>query len=427
MTHQYLQVNQSGPLSGSVDLFGAKNGALVIMTSLLLTEGVSTLYNVPNSTDVQLMIKLLESLGALITFSVETHVMKVDTRSLHSETICPSVMNKMRASILAMGPLLARFGKAIVANPGGCLIGARPIDYHLKGFKTLGVAIEETTHSIIGTMSVNSNLNNRIIFEYPSVGATENILMAATLLPGQTTIINAALEPEVLDLILVLKKMGAQIETSAPATIIITGVSQLYSIEYEILPDRLEAGALLLAAAMTKGSITLNNARPYDMDIFLLKLQEMGHTIITTPGKQGITFHSTEDPQAVSFKTGPYPGFPTDLQAPMMAVQAMARGSCVVEETVFENRLMHVRELQKMGAHITMINNQTAQIKGVDTLYGAEVIAPDIRASCALVLAGLAAEGKTKIIGLHQWQRAYDGLEKKLIFLGANLEIIQEG
>ncbi|MBL4587955.1 UDP-N-acetylglucosamine 1-carboxyvinyltransferase, partial [Candidatus Babeliales bacterium] len=267
--------------------------------------------------------------------------------------------------------------------------------------------------------------SSRIVFQYPSVGATENILMAATLLPGETIIINAALEPEVFDLIKVLKKMGASIETEAPATIKISGVNRLKPMKHDIIPDRLEAGALLLAAAITKGSIQITNAQPENMDTFLTKLQEMGHAVVSSPGKPGISLIAHPEPVAVSFKTGPYPCFPTDLQAPMMAAQTVARGSCTIEETVFENRLMHVRELQKMGAHIT-VENQTASIKGAEALYGADVIASDIRASCSLVLAGLTAQGTTTMTGLHQWQRAYDGLEIKLQKLGADIWIQQD-
>ena len=298
-------------------------------------------------------------------------------------------MKKMRASILVMGPLLARFARAEVALPGGCTIGQSPVDYHIKNFKKMGVTIEECGDHL--TARADLLHAQRIVMEYPSVGATENTLMAAVLVPGTTTIINAALEPEVFDLIAVLRKMGAQITIEAPATIYIEGVAALQPIEHAIIPDRLEAGALLLSAAITGGTIILPQAHAYSMDVFLLKLEEMGHEVIVGPQGIGITLKATKEPKAISFKTAPYPGFPTDLQAPMMAALCLAEGKSVVEEMVFENRLLHVRELQKMGAQITSEHNK-AIILGVDKLYGTSVIATDIRASCALVLAGLVAQ-----------------------------------
>ena len=418
MNPSYMRIEQSLPLQGTVCLTGAKNAVLVIIASLILTRGKSTLKNVPASDDVFTMIHLLESLGAQTFFDQENHLLQVDTTQLYTWIVSPAIMKKMRASILVMGPLLARFGKAEVALPGGCVLGARPIDYHLKALKKMGVVFE--AHDEYLTAYASLLHPARIVLEYPSVGATENIIMAAVLMSGSTEIINAALEPEVLDLIAVLRKMGARIDVMAPASIIITGVASLEPIEHEIIVDRLEAGALLLAAAITKGSITITNAAPDSMDVFLMKLEEMGHEIIVA-GSQ-ITLRACLEPRAISFKTAPYPGFPTDLQAPLMAAQCVAQGTSIIEETVFENRLLHVRELQKMGAHIKLEHNK-AIIQGVDALYGTAVIATDIRASCALVLAGLIANGITTMTGLHHWTRGYDGLEKKLSQLGARLSI----
>jgi UDP-N-acetylglucosamine 1-carboxyvinyltransferase len=262
----------------------------------------------------------------------------------------------------------------------------------------------------------------RIVLEYPSVGATENILMAATLTHGTTTIINAALEPEVMDLIAIVRKMGAKITIEAPATIIIEGVTSLQPVEHAIIPDRLEAGALLLAAAITGGTVSLPQAHAYSMDVFLMKLEEMGHEIIIGSQGIGVTLKATKQPKAVSFKTAPYPGFPTDLQAPIMAALCLAEGKSIIEETVFENRLLHVRELQKMGAQIKVEHNK-AIVLGVDKLYGASVIATDIRASCALVLAGLSAHGSTIMTGIHHWTRGYEGLEHKLSLLGGSVKL----
>lgn len=416
MTKNHLSITMSPPLCGTILLTGAKNATLPILASLLLTSGTSTLTNVPNSADVFCMLKLFRGLGAQIDHDTAHNTVTIDTSNVKHCQVNPDIMNKMRASILVMGPLLARFNKAHVALPGGCLIGTRPINYHLKGFTNMGVRFEKSENFLHATSDgVPKQSSRRIIFEYPSVGATENIMMFAALTPGTTTIVNAALEPEVLDLICVLKKMGATIECNPGAQVTITGVSTLTPVEHEIIPDRLEAGALLLATAMTKGTIHLPNAQPNHLDLFLEKLREMGHTIHT---EHGIELKASSTPRAVDFKTGPYPGFPTDLQAPMMTVQTLANGISHIEETVFENRFLHIHELQKMGAQIT-IQGSRATVHGVDTLYGCEVIATDIRASCALVIAGLAAQETTKIIGTHHWYRGYDKLEQKLQTLGA--------
>jgi len=262
------------------------------------------------------------------------------------------------------------------------------------------------------------------VLEYPSVGATENIMMAAVLAEGTTKIVNAALEPEVMDLVAVLQKMGAQIKIDAPATIIIQGVQDLQPIEHAIIADRLEAGTLLAAAAATGGELYLPHAPAYALEVFLLKLEEMGHTIEVDKNDVGVRLKACVNPKAVSFKTGPYPGFPTDLQAPMMVLQCVAEGESIIQETVFENRLLHSRELQKMGAQIEVEHNM-AKVKGVEELYGAQVIATDIRASAALVIAGLIADGTTVMTGVQHWKRGYEALEKKLAVLGANIQLIR--
>jgi len=420
-THeQVLIVEQSLHLAGEASLFGAKNAVLVIMASLLLTQGKNILRNVPGSEDVHQMIKLLQSLGASIHFDISQHILEVDTTLIERFTVPPSMMKRMRASVLVMGPLLGRFGRAEIALPGGCSLGARPIDFHLRNLEKMGVHF--TADGEFLTAVVASLKSARIVLEYPSVGATENILMAATVTPGVTTIVNAALEPEVLNLIEVLRAMGAQIEILPPATLRTEGVSSLKPIEHDILPDRLEAGALLLAAAVTGGSVYLPSAQADVLDVFLAKLEEMGHRIEVDANRTGIRLTATQEPRAVSFRTGPYPGFPTDLQAPMMAIQCVATGSCEIQETVFENRFLHVRELQKMGAHITLSGDRV-RVQGVDALYGGNVIASDIRASCALVLAGLVAKGHTVISGIHHWRRGYERLETKLAQLGAKIAL----
>lgn len=414
----YISIEQSLGLSGQAELVGAKNAVLVIMTSLILTDGKSVLTNVPNSDDVLQMITLLQTLGAEVTFDAELNRLEVDTRPINNYKVGADVMKKMRASVLVMGPLLARFGRAEIALPGGDQIGERPIDYHLKNFERMGVTQEVSGESlIVHTKQLQSNV---LVLEYPSVGATENLLMAATLTKGITTIVNAALEPEVLDLITILKKMGALISIAAPATIEIQGVETMRGVEHAIMYDRLEAGSLLLAAAITGGQIYLPDAQWDILDVFLAKLQEMGHSVTKGASGKGIQLTATTSPRAVSFKTSPYPGFPTDLQPLMMAAQCLAQGKSIIHETVYENRFLHIRELQKMGANIK-VEGDRAYIVGVEELYGTHVIATDIRASCALVLAGLAAKGKTIMTGVNHWKRGYQALDKKLNKLGAKI------
>lgn len=421
MQNACLVVKKSNPLDGTTTLIGAKNAVLVIMASLILTKGKSILLNVPFSTDIRHMAMLLQHLGAELFYDADMQMLYIDTTDIKYYQVEYSMMKKMRASVLVMGPLLARFGKVDIALPGGCVIGERPINYHLQSFAKMGVQITQVGEMISATVSRIQPAN--IVLEYPSVGTTENILMLAAQAKGKTRIVNAALEPEVLDFIVVLQKMGAQINIVPPATIEIEGVESLCPIEHTIINDRLEAGALLLAAAITGGSVSLPNASAATLELFLYKLQEMGHSIDIGPDNTGITLRATQEPKAVSFKTGPYPSFPTDLQAPMMVAQVVADGESVVEETVFENRFLQVRELQKMGAHINVEYNK-AMIKGVDRLYGGPVIATDIRASCALVLAGLIAQGKTVMTGIHHWQRGYHALEHKLKHLGADIEVM---
>ena len=429
MLGAHILVKKSLEIHGSVEVAGAKNAVLVIISSLILAKGRSVLDNVPNSSDVNHMIMLLQDLGADVEFNVENKQLTVDTSNLNQFEVKPEIMNKMRASILVMGPLLARFGKAKVAFPGGCVLGARPIDYHLNGFKKMGIKIEEDG-CYINAEKIDSkeHLNSRIIFEYPSVGATENLMMLAALTEGQTTIVNAALEPEVLDLVDILNKMGANIKCGNGAFLYINGVSELKPVHHAIIPDRLEAGTFLLTAAITGGCVTVTNAIADHMDMFVEKMREMGHKVETgvcadeNNPTRGIRLTGTRLPQGVKIKTGPYPAFPTDLQAPTMAALCLANGTSLVEETVFENRFMHVQELQKMGAQISLAGNQ-ALIRGVENLYGNKLIATDIRASCALVLAGLAADGQTHVSGLHHWRRGYDQLEIKIRALGGQVEI----
>ncbi len=421
MQKAYLVIKESGPLQGTATLTGAKNAALVMMASLILTRGKSILTNVPFSTDIQQMIMLLQHLGAEVKYVHDMQALYVNTHDVSHYQVEHHIMKKMRASVLVMGPLLARFGKANIALPGGCIIGKRPINYHLRSFEKMGVTIKQTGEMVSATLSAIKP--TKIVLEYPSVGTTENILMLAAQAKGTTKIINASLEPEVLDFISMLKKMGAKIQIAPPATIEIEGVEQLHAVEYAVMNDRLEAGALLIATAITGGSVCLPEAPAGSLDLFLQKLQEMGHHIQVGADDVGVTLQATCEPRAVSFKTGPYPSFPTDLQAPLMVAQTVAEGVSIIEETVFENRFLHVRELQKMGAQIDIEYNK-AVVKGVDQLYGSSVIATDIRASCALMLAGLVAQGTTIMTGVHHWQRGYDALEQKLEHLGAGVRLV---
>nr|AEY79929.1 UDP-N-acetylglucosamine enolpyruvyl transferase [uncultured bacterium] len=388
------------------------------MASLILTEGTSRLRNVPFSEDVLQMLSLLADLGAEVVCYRQEQMVEIDTKSIMRFVISAEVAKKMRASILVMGPLLARFGKVSIGFPGGDAIGARPIDYHLNNFKKMGASIETNVDCV--SAQATCLKAGTYALDYPSVGATENIMMAAVLTQGTTRIINAALEPEVLDLIKALQKMGAQINIFPTAVIEIQGVDHLNPIEHAVMYDRLEAGTLLLAAAATGGSIHLPEAPASSLELFLMKLEEMGHSITLGAQGVGVVFKATLNPRAISFKTTPYPGFPTDLQAPMMAALCCADGVSVIEETVFENRLLHATQLQKMGVSI-VINGSKATIKGVSSLKGASVVAHDIRASSALVIAGLAATGTTIVSGVHHWRRGYEDLDKKLISLGARI------
>ncbi len=424
MHNGYLKVEQSSALQGEVALSGAKNAVLVTIASLILTSGKSVLHNVPASADVFEMIELLRHFGAVIFFDTEHHQLFVDTTLLHAWDVSGAMMKKTRTSILVMGPLLARFGKArIGGQPGGDAIGKRPIDYHLKNFAKMGVVIHHEGDYLCA--EVENLIAAKIVLEYPSVGATENIIMAATRAQRTTKIINAACEPEVFNLIECLTKMGAKIKVDAPATITVEGVDVLYPVDHTIMFDRLEAGSLLIATAATGGEIYLPDACADVLDVVLLKLEEMGHTITVGSNNKGIHLKSTQSPRAVSLKTGPYPQFPTDLQPPMMALQCLAQGTSVIEETVFENRFHHAHELVKMGAEIKIEHNKVI-ITGSKKLYGAAVVGNDIRAVMALIVAGLNAQGTTTIAGLHHFKRGYDALENKLQQLGARVTVHED-
>lgn len=422
MARDCLLIRNAGPLSGEVTLEGAKNAVLVSMASLILADGVSRLTKVPASQDVYQMIKALEELGVEASFNESTHECVVDATRVQGVMVSPEIMKSMRASILLMGPLLTRCGAARISLPGGCSIGTRPVDLHLRAFVKMG-AILSCEGDFLEVRVANKLQGCRIVLDYPSVGATENILMAALGARGVTEIVNAALEPEVLDFIALLKSMGAQIEFAFPATIVVQGEAPLHATTYEIMRDRLEAGTLLMAAAATGGSISIPDAPVSALELVLSKLEDMGHTISVGSEGCGVALVATQEMKPISFKTMPYPGFPTDLQAPMTVLMSLAKGTSVVHETVFENRLMHVPELQKMGANI-FVNGDRATIQGVQRLYGAQVVATDIRAAAALIIAGLVAQGDTLMTGTHHLLRGYEGLDKKLRSLGACIDFV---
>ena len=423
MSSGYIYVKKSGPLQGKVSLDGAKNAVLVIMASLLLTSGKSILRNVPVLSDVEQMIQILESLGAVIVFDREQNILEVDTSHVQPNSIAQDCVKKFRASFLILGPLLARFKHVKLALPGGDEIGARPLDFHIKNFKKMNASVVYDSgllHAYTELLSAQ-----KIVLDYPSVGATENLMMAMVLTPGRSSIINAAIEPEVLDLIAVLKKMGARIKIIAPATIQVDGVTSLTAVEHSIMPDRLEAGSLLIAGAITGGDIFIPDAVVQDMDLFLMKLEEMGHKISCGKKGRGVRIQGSKIAKAVSFKTTPFPGFATDLQPMMMVAQTIAQGTSNIFETVFENRFLHAPELVKMGANIQAAGH-FATVTGVCDLYGTHVVAKDIRAACALGLAGLVAHGETYIEGLHHWKRGYETFDEKLRLLGASIELREE-
>ena len=423
MTSEYIYVKKSGRLEGTVTLNGAKNSVLVIMASLLLTCGKSVLKNVPALSDVDDMISILKSLGAIIFFDRDKNILEVDTSFLQHDSIAQDRVKKFRASFLILGPLLARFKDVKLSLPGGDDIGARPLDYHIKNFIKMGVIVEYNC----GLLHAKTEklLCQKIVLDYPSVGATENLIMAMTLTQGRSFIINAALEPEVLDLIITLKKMGAHIKIISPSMIQIDGVQNLQPITHKVIPDRLEAGSLLIAGAISFGDIYIPDAIVGDMDLFLMKLEEMGNTIICNKNGIGVRIKASKNQKAVSFKTAPYPGFATDLQPMMMVAQAVAYGTSNIFETVFENRFLHASELNKMGAQI-QASGHFAKVTGVTQLYGNKVVATDIRAACTLALAGLVAQGETIIDGLHHWKRGYEKFDDKLRSLGANIELIDK-
>lgn len=413
-----LIVKGGNRLVGAVKTSGAKNAVLPIIAASILGTTPSHLDEVPMLEDVYTISEVLKCLGLAVECSPEKNVLDIDSTEITSYEAPYELVRTMRASFLVMGPLLARIGKARISMPGGCAIGARPIDIHLKGFEALGVKIEQG-HGYIEASAPEGLKGTSIYFDFPSVGATENIMMAASLAEGTTILENAAEEPEIVDLANYLNKMGAKIRGAGTDTIRIEGVDKLHGADYTIIPDRIEAGTYMIAAAMTGGDIVVENVLPEHQKPLIAKLREAGAVVEEDIDKVRVI--GKNQLKAVSIKTLPYPGFPTDMQAQMMAMMVIAEGRSKVTETVFENRFMHVVELNRMGAQIST-EGRSAVIDGPCKLTGCDVRATDLRAGAAMILAGLVAEGTTRIGDLHHIDRGYENIVAKLKNLGADIE-----
>lgn len=414
-----LKVTGGCRLTGEVKASGAKNAALPILAASLLTADDLVLNNVPHLSDIRTMGKLLSGLGMTVERQTESETVRLNAKSLTTLTAPYDLVKTMRASIVTLGPMLARFGEARVSLPGGCAIGARPVDQHIKGLQALGAEVVIDHGYVVAKAKRLKGAH--IVTDMVTVTGTENLLMAATLAEGTTVIENAAREPEVVDLANCLIAMGAKIRGAGTPVIEIEGVSELHGATHSVLPDRIETGSFLVAALMTRGDVTVTHAAPHTLDIVLDKLREAGAHVQT--GNDWIRVSIDKRPQAVSVRTVPHPGFPTDMQAQFMALDTIAEGTGRITETIFENRFMHVPELQRLGANIT-VDGHTAVVTGVSELSGANVMATDLRASASLVIAGLVAKGETIVDRIYHLDRGYDHMEVKLATLGAQIERI---
>ncbi|BFM19739.1 UDP-N-acetylglucosamine 1-carboxyvinyltransferase [Gilvimarinus japonicus] len=412
-----LMIQSAGPLAGEIRISGSKNSALPILAATLLADTPIQISNLPHLNDITTMLALLRCMGVGVTVDERMSV-EIDANAINDFTAPYELVKTMRASILVLGPMLARHGVANVSFPGGCAIGSRPVDIHLRGLEAMGATIEVDEGYIRARMDGRLK-GAHILMDTVTVGGTENLLMAAVLAEGRTVLENAAREPEVVDLAHCLVAMGAQIEGIGTATLVINGVERLQGCHYNVMPDRIETGTYLVAAAATRGSIRVKDTREDILEGVLLKLEEAGAHIAT--GSDWISLDMKGNrPRAVSLKTAPYPAFPTDMQAQFTAMNAVAEGSSSVTETIFENRLIQVHELNRMGADISLQGN-TAMIRGVERLKGAPVMATDLRASASLVIAGLVADGATLVDRIYHIDRGYECIEEKLQMLGANI------
>jgi len=417
-----LIINGNIPLQGEIRISGAKNAALPILAATLLTNKPVRICNIPHLHDVTTIISLLGQMGVSLTLDEKFNI-EVNAEGVNCFDAPYELVRTMRASILVLGPLLGRFGKANVSLPGGCAIGSRPVDQHLKALKAMGAEIE-VENGYIRASAKRRLQGTTIVMDIVTVTGTENIMMAAVLAEGQTVIHNAAREPEVTDLANFLNELGAKIKGAGTSTITIDGVKELNSGSYNVLPDRIETGTYLAAAAITRGKVKLKNTRPDILESVLLKLEECGAMIDTGPDWISLDMKGNR-PRAINISTAPYPAFPTDMQAQIMALNTIAEGTGIITETIFENRFMHVQELQRMGAQISLKGN-TAICKGIHKLLGAQTMATDLRASASLVLAGLAAEGETSVARIYHIDRGYECIEEKLTQLGARIHRVPD-
>ncbi len=414
-----LLIRGGVPIDGEIRISGAKNAVLPMMAASLLADSPVTIENVPHLQDVTTTMELLGRMGATLTVGDQMSV-EIDATTVDTLEAPYDLVRTMRASILVLGPMLARFGKARVSLPGGCAIGTRPVDIHLRGLEALGADVRVEGGYI--ETSAEQLVGARIVLDQVTVTGTENLLMAAVFAKGETVLENAAREPEVVDLARFLNAMGADIRGAGSDVIRIHGVERLHGVRYRVLPDRIETGTYLVAAAMTRGRILARDTRPDLLDAVLAKLEKAGAEIEVGEDWIRLDMHG-QRPKAVDIRTAPHPGFPTDMQAQFVAMNAVAEGTSTVVETIFENRFMHVQEIQRMGADIHIEGN-TAVIRGVESLSGAPIMATDLRASASLVLAGLVARGETVVNRIYHIDRGYESIEEKLSRLGANIQRI---
>ena len=419
---EILIINSNGPLKGEVNISGAKNSALPILAACVLGTEEIILDGVPELKDVEIMVEVLKHLGSKVEY-LDQNTLKINSAGINTSETPYELMDKMRASFVVMGPLLSRFHAAHTKAPGGCNIGSRPIDLHLKGFEALG-AVNTVNNDEIAIVAKDGLIGTEIYLDFPSVGATQNIIMAACLAQGKTTLENAAKEPEIVDLASFLSKMGANIKGAGTSTIVIEGVEKLTGTRHTIIPDRIEAATYMTAAAMTRGEVLINNVIGSHIRPVIAKLVEMGVEVEEIEDEDKIIVKAPHRLKSTNIQTLPYPGFPTDAQAQFMALMTVCEGESRIQETVFENRFMHVEELMKMGAVIATSGNR-ATIAGVEKLHGADVKATDLRAGAALVMAGLVAKGTTRVFDIYHIDRGYSNLVEKLTKLGADIKRVE--
>ena len=415
-----IEVEGGYPIQGTITVEGAKNSALKLMAATIMAPGVTTLTNVPNIADVHVMGKVLKALGAKIDV-LDEHTLSIDTSAVDKWETPYSLVSQMRASTAVMGPLISRFGKAIVAMPGGCNIGARKIDMHILGLEALGVHFE-IDHGNIHATTPDGLTGSTVLLNFASVGATENLMMASVFAKGTTVIDNAAREPEIVDLANMLNEMGAHIKGAGSPVIEVTGVDKLSPVDHTVVGDRIEAGTFIAMAGITGDKLTVKGFEPLHLGLVLKKYEQMGISI--ERGDREVVASRSGDIRPVDIQTLPFPGFPTDMQSQTMCLLSVAKGTCIITENVFESRFMFASELQRMGSNI-VIKGHHAVVHGVDGLQGAEVKSPDLRGGAALVMAGLVADGVTTVSAIHHIDRGYEGFVEKLQALGAKVERVQ--